>query len=405
MAVNATYAELWRRHGADLLLIAAGLGVSYAIARGPLHSRLSTEVEDLAVLGIVAYIIIVSSHIGSKVPVPVAIIELGLGMGLAVVGLKSTEPLELLASIGANMVLFMAGAEIDLKMLRAWIDRVSVLGFLSFAGPAIVALAYSRILGLGTGGALILIAGFAATSAALSYSILKSSGLLKLRAGQIALAAAMIADITGIVFLSLATASIDPTLALYVLVLLAVIGLQPLLPRVSGAPFEAEIRLMAMAIIILGVLSEAIGVHSVLTSFLLGMVVSETVRSRRELREKLESLATGFFAPFFFVTSGMSVNAVLMLRELPSILVISSLILLSKFVPSYLYFRQVLAARKRSSLVASSSLVPLLTVTLIAGEAGVSVGIIDEDLYSIMVGIVLFSAIASTIIAVAHMRR
>ncbi|MCE4613291.1 MAG: cation:proton antiporter [Desulfurococcales archaeon] len=403
--MTTTMRQLWRGHIVDILLIVAGLSVSYAIAKGPLHNYISGEIEDLAVLGIVAYMIIVSSHLGSKIPVPVAVIELVLGMGLAVVGLKSTEPLKLLAGIGANMVLFMAGAEIDLKMVRAWIGRVSTLGLLSFAGPALVALAYSRFLGLGTGAMLILIAGFAATSAALSYSILKSTGLLKLRAGQVALTAAMIADIAGIVFLSLATASIDPTIALYVLVLLAVIGLQPILPRISGAPFEAEIRLVAMAIIILGVLSEAIGVHSVLTSFLLGVVVSETVRSRRELREKLESLATGFFTPFFFVASGMSVNAILMLRELPSILVLSLLVILSKFAPSYLYFRQALTTRRRSSIVAASSLVPLLTVTIIAGEAGISVGIIDEGLYSIMIGIVIFSAIASTIIATIYMRR
>jgi Kef-type K+ transport system membrane component KefB len=405
LAGSVITVRLWRNYTVDVALVLAGLAVSYAVAKGPLHGYLSGELEDLAVLGIVAYVIIVSSHLGSRLPVPVAVIELVLGMGLAIVGLKSTEPLKILAGIGANMVLFMAGAEIDLKLMRAWAGRVSVLGALSFAGPALVALVYARLIGLETGGTLILVAGFAATSAALAYSILKSTGLLRLRAGQVALTAAMIADIAGIMFLSLATASIDPTLALYVLVILAVIGLQPLLPRISGAPFEAEIRLVAMAIIILGVLSEAIGVHSVLTSFLLGMVVSETVRSRRELREKLESLATGFFTPFFFVASGMSVNAILMLEELPVIAVISLFIVLSKFLPSYLYFRQALATRRRSSIIASSSLVPLLTVTIIAGEAGISVGIIDEQLYSVMIGIVILTAISSTIIAAAYMRR
>ncbi len=405
MAEGIVKARLWGSYSIDAALVVAGLLVSYAVTRDPVHKYLSDEIEDLAVLGIVAYIIIVSSHLGSRFPVPVAVIELMLGMTLAIVGLKATEPLDLLAGIGANMVLFMAGAEIDLKLVRAWAGRVSILGLLSFAGPAIVALAYSKLIGLDTGGTLILIAGFAATSAALAYSILKSTGLLRLRAGQVALTAAMIADIAGIMFLSLATASIDPSLALYIVVIIAVIGLQPLLPRISGAPFEAEIRLVAMAIIILGVLSEAIGVHSVLTSFLLGMVVSETVRSRRELREKLESLATGFFTPFFFVASGMSVNAVLMLRELPIIVVISVLIVLSKFLPSYLYFRQALATRRRSSIIASSSLVPLLTVTIIAGEAGISVGIISEQLYSIMIGIVILTAVSSTIIAAAYMRR
>jgi len=405
LAEGIVKARLWGSYSIDAALVVAGLLVSYAVTRDPVHKYLSDEIEDLAVLGIVAYIIIVSSHLGSRFPVPVAVIELMLGMTLAIVGLKATEPLDLLAGIGANMVLFMAGAEIDLKLVRAWAGRVSILGLLSFAGPAIVALAYSKLIGLDTGGTLILIAGFAATSAALAYSILKSTGLLRLRAGQVALTAAMIADIAGIMFLSLATASIDPSLALYIVVIIAVIGLQPLLPRISGAPFEAEIRLVAMAIIILGVLSEAIGVHSVLTSFLLGMVVSETVRSRRELREKLESLATGFFTPFFFVASGMSVNAVLMLRELPIIVVISVLIVLSKFLPSYLYFRQALATRRRSSIIASSSLVPLLTVTIIAGEAGISVGIISEQLYSIMIGIVILTAVSSTIIAAAYMRR
>jgi len=284
----------------DLLIIVVVL-LGYNTVIG---SHAGSEAEVLT-LGLTALLIIISGHVASNLLVPVAIVEIILGMMASGFGAEPGEGLTLLSNIGANLLLFMAGSEIDVRLLKRRVYHSILLGIITFLISSVVAVIIYIRLGLSVGVLLLLIAGFSATSVALTYSILKSSGLLATRQGQLALTSAMIADLIGMFLLSIATASIDPVILFYIVVLMGVIAVGPLLPRISGAPFEFEIRLVTMAIIVLGVASEIIGMHSVLTSFILGVVVSETVRNRKILQEKLESMATGFFTPFFFIVSGM----------------------------------------------------------------------------------------------------
>lgn len=384
----------------DLALIVLAL-YAYSVLSHHVHG----EEKEVLTLALAALLILFSGHIASILVLPVAIIEILLGMAAAGFGAKPSEGLILLSNIGANLLLFMAGAEIDIQLLRRRAGHSIALGTLGFMAPGLLALALSKFYGLSGSSMLIMLAGFSATSVALTYSILKSSGLTSSRHGQLALTAAMVADIIGMVALSLATASIDPTIGLYIFILLSALLLGPLLPRVSGAPFELEIRLISMTIIILGVLSEILGMHSVLTSFILGVVASETVRGKRVFQEKLESLATGFFTPFFFIVSGMSVNPQMLLGSIGVVVGLGLLVVALKMVPAYIYFTRVSGARSRVAMILSSSQVPLLTVTIISGNVGLSLGLINEALYIILMGTVIVTSLAASLISSRYVRR
>ncbi len=388
----------------QLVASLAILALSLVLFNKLLHLTSSHE-QELLILGLVAFTIILSGHIAHLIGISASIIELMVGILIAAAGGVVTEPLAVLAGIGANILLFMAGSEVDVRMLRQRIGDSIILGILGFAVPSIVGYVVSVYYDLPLESTLLLIAGFSATSVAITYSILRSMGLLSSRYGQVALSAAMIADVVGMLLLNVASASVDPKLIAYALILVSALALQPLIPRISGAPFEAEIRLVTMAIIVLGVLSEIVGVHSVLTSFILGIVVSETVRSKRMLREKLEGLATGFFTPFFFISSGMKVNPNLLLNDIAIIVLVGLAVFIAKFLPPFLYFRKAKRARRRASIILSSSLAPLLTVSIISGEVGVSLGLLGDEAYNILMGVVLFSVIASSLIAYNYSRR
>ncbi len=384
----------------DLLIIILVL-FGYNLIIG---SHTSSELEVLT-LGLIAFLIIMSGHIASILLVPVAIIEIMLGMIASGFGAKPSEGLLLLSNIGANLLLFMAGSEIDIRLLKRRAYHSVILGSISFLISSIIAIIIYLKFELSVGALLILIAGFSATSVALTYSILKSSGLLSTRQGQLALTSAMIADLIGMLLLSIATASIDPIILFYIVILMGVLAIGPLLPRISGSPFEFEIRLVTMAIIVLGVASEIIGMHSVLTSFILGVVVSETVRNRKILQEKLESMATGFFTPFFFIVSGMKVDPTLMLNSIFMVLVVGLCVALLKMLPSYIYFKHIIGASPWRSTILSASQVPLLTVTIIASEAGIMLDLIDNSLYNTLMGVVIVTSIISTVISSRYSRR
>ncbi len=389
-----------RRLIVDLGIALLALG-SYKALSNYVHG----EEHEVLTLGLAALLILLSGHIASILLLPVAIIEIILGMAAAGFGAKPGEGLVLLSNIGANLLLFMAGAEIDVKLLRRRALHAFLLGFLGFMSPGLLALGLSMVYGLSGAPVLIMLAGFSATSVALTYSILKNSGLTASRHGQLALTAAMVADIIGMIALSLATASIDPTIGLYVLILLSALLLGPLLPRVSGAPFELEVRLITMTIIILGVLSEILGMHSVLTSFILGVVASETVRSSKAFQEKLESLATGFFTPFFFIVSGMSVDPWLLVDNIMVVAGLGLVVAVLKMAPAYLYFTRISGARSRVAIILSSSQVPLLTVTIIAGNVGLNLGLIGKDLYIILMGTVVVTSLLASVVSSRFVRR
>lgn len=364
------------------------------------------EAEELIVLSAVAYMIVVSGQLAHILGLPAAIVEILAGIGLATAAggpVGESKALEILAGIGAFLVLFMAGTEVDVSLIRKRFRSALELALLSLAGSALVGFLVARSSGLGEHGVILVIAGLSATSAALTYAILATAGLLRGRRGQVALAAAMITDVVGMLLLNVATSEANPLILLYGVIIIAAILIQPLLPRLAERPFESELRLIIMAVIVLGSLSELIGVHGVLTTFILGVVVSEIVQSRRVLREKLEGLATGFLTPFFFVASGMSVDPGT-LAALAPIVVVSGLgAFAAKFFPALIYAR--LRGWGRRAPVYAASISPLLTVTIIAAQVGLSSGIITEEVYAILTGSVVATSLAASLVALAYLGR
>ena len=397
--------RIGRRAEALVWTIAALAGLAgFRLTLGRVHGH--PEAEELIVLSAVAYMIVVSGQLAHILGLPAAIVEILAGMALAAAaGGESPESkaLEILAGIGAFLVLFMAGTEVDVSLIRRRFRSALELATVSLVGSALVGVLVARSTGLEGPGTLLVIAGLSATSAALTYAILASAGLLRSRRGQVALAAAMITDVAGMLLLNVATSEANPLLLLYGAIIVAAILVQPLLPRLAERPFESELRLIIMAVIVLGSLSELIGVHGVLTTFILGVVVSETVQSRRVLREKLEGLATGFLTPFFFVASGMSVDPGTLAALAPIVVVAGLGAFAAKFLPALAYAR--LRGWGRRAPVYAASLSPLLTVTIIAAQVGISSGIITEDVYAILTVSVVATSLAASLVALAYLGR
>ncbi len=386
-----------REAAAWALLLAAGIA-GYKAVKGYLAGHGHGEAEELLTLSLVAYTIIISGQLAHVLGLPAAIIEVLAGVAIAWAGAGGSEPLAILAGIGANLVLFMAGTEVDVRLIRRRVRSAGEVALLSLAGAGLLGVAVARLEGLSGPAVLLTMAGFAATSAAITYAILQAAGLIRSRRGQVALAAAMLTDVAGMILLNAATSGANPLLALYAVIIVAAILLQPLIPRFAGRSFEAELRLIVMAVIVLGSLSEVIGVHSVLTSFILGVVASETVQARSVLREKLEGLATGFFTPFFFVASGMSVDVGVLMGNLPLVVGVGAAAFAAKFAPVYAYFR-LSGVPGRPSLVYAASVSPLLTVTIISAQVGLQSGLLTQLAYTLLTGSVIVTSVLSSLVA------
>ncbi len=383
----------WRRDAAKAaaLIALAGVGIALYI---PLASRLHGGEREILDLMLAAYLILLSGPTAHYVGLPVALIELLMGVAAGAAGAHRGEALGLLGEIGANMVLFMAGAEIDVALLRKRAREAGLLALLILAGPA--TLVYSPIL---SGDKLLLAAALTPTSVAITYAILHANGLIRGRTGQTVLAAAMISDVVGMMALNISGGGWSPLTALYLIVLGAALLLYPIIPRLGSVGFEAEVRVVMMAVLVLGLASELIGIHSVLTSFILGVIVGETVRTRTLLREKLEGMVFGFFAPFFFLVSGLELDASMLARMAGPVILFGAAVYATKAVPAYAYLKLARKTRRRTAILYSSSLAPLLTVTVIAADTGLRTGLISEDVFTLLLGSVIVTTTLAGLIS------
>src|SRR5438128_9476675 len=176
---------------------------------------------------------------------PAIVIELVLGivLGPSVLGWVHVDaPVAVMSLIGLAFLLFLAGLEIEFQKLRGQVLRVTLLGFV---------VSFAVAVGLGVllkGGGLVKQPVFigvllSATSLGVLVPVLKDTGQISTRFGQLVIAAASIADFGAVILLSLlfsrqsgsTTTKVILLVGLFVAALLAILA-------IKGVEHSARIR-------------------------------------------------------------------------------------------------------------------------------------------------------------------
>jgi Kef-type K+ transport system membrane component KefB len=137
------------------------------------------------------------SLISIRVGVSVALIEILLGVVAGNAhGIATNEWSNFLASFGALLLTFLAGAEIDPESLRAHLKESLSIGTVAFVGPFLGVLAFVFwVTGWPYQQALIGRIALATTSVAVVYAVLVESGLNQTELGKMILAACFVNDL------------------------------------------------------------------------------------------------------------------------------------------------------------------------------------------------------------------
>ncbi len=358
---------------------------------------------DFAVATVLAVTILLASMVSIEVGVSVALIELFAGV---VVGnafnLDVPSWLAFIGSFAGIVLTFLAGAEVDVPQFRRdWRASLSI-GLVSFFGPFVVVglLAYY---GLDWNRQQAEIAGIAlsTTSLAVVYSVLVETGLNRTLLGKRLMAATFVTDFGTAA--ALAVLFITPTVWIVPFIgvsVLLVVGLPALGPwffgRYGNRIIEPEIKLVFAALFVLMWLGDRAHSHAVLPAFVLGLAMSSHYHRHRLEQERLRVVAFAFLTPFFFLKGGMSVSAGALWANLGILALLFAGKLVPKFVGIYpLARRQMGADAAYATLLMSTG----LTFGTIASLYGLSAGIIDRTQFSLLIGVVVLSAIVPTAIA------
>lgn len=361
---------------------------------------MGTTLTVAAVLVITA---LAASMLSVELGLSVAVIEILAGI---VVGntlrLATPDWLVFLASFGSVVLTFLAGAEVDPAALRrSW--RASVLiGAVSFAAPFVLAMLTCRYLA-GWDWRAAQIGGIAlsTTSLAVVYAVLVETGLSATRIGQLIMSATFVTDMATVLALSLLF--IRPTwwLLPFVAVSAALIVVMPRLEgwffaRYGNRVIEPEIKGAFAALLLLMWLGDKAASQAVLPAFLLGLAVSPTFERHRTTQQRFRVVAFALLTPFFFLRSGMNVSLPLVWANLGLLILLLAVKLVAKSAAVYPLARRFARPHAAfTTLLMSTG----LTFGTISATYGFTAGIITRAQFSVLVCVVVVTAVLPTAIA------
>jgi Na+:H+ antiporter len=330
----------------------------------------------------------------------------GMVVGPAVLGWYQVTPeTSLFAQIGAVLLLFEVGLHTrvgEVARVSGTALAVALLGVaLPFAGGYVLGSA----LGLEFAGRVFLGSALTATSVAVTSGALRSFGALGTQSGRVILGAAVIDDVLAMLIVAVAVGiSAGGVSAGRILLLLGLAAAFIGIVLVGGTgilrtrrslltdPRFAETPFLPGMIVMLGLaaLAAQIGLAAIIGAFLAGMVVGES--SERHALETETAPVAAFFTPFFFGFVGAQIDPAAF-GSLPTLGLLAGITLLaivSKFTGSFL---GAMRTGRRRALLIGWGMVPRGEVEIIVAGLALTAGAIKPDLYAVIVGMVVITAI------------
>jgi Kef-type K+ transport system membrane component KefB len=356
---------------------------------------------------------VVSAAIAYHLRISIALIEICVGVAAAAVagslGMIEAlgahhEWLKFLASSGAVMLTFLAGAELEPEVIRMKWKEVTVVGLIGFLAPFLGCAAVARFV-LGWDPRASWLGGIAlsTTSMAVVYAVMLETGFNRTGFGKGILGACFINDLGTVIALGLLFAPFDYKTIVFIVV--SVVGLA-LLPFMTAwltkryAHRTAAIRTKWVMFVLFGLGALALwsGSEAVLPAYIAGMILAGSATRDTFWVRRLRTLTVGFLTPFYFLRAGTLVS-------LPA-LVSAPLVLLGLLggkVASKIFglfpvigmFRKERNERWYYTLLMSTG----LTFGTISALYGFSHGIVSQEQYSFLVTAVIGSAVVPTLIA------
>jgi Kef-type K+ transport system membrane component KefB len=360
-------------------------------------------VSDLALAAVLMGTVLLASTISVELGLSVALIELLAGV---IVGNATHADvpswLSFIGSFAGIVLTFQAGAEVDVPQLRrAWKASTSI-GLVSFFAPfAVVALVTYYALGWDRRQAEIGGLALSTTSLAVVYAVLVETGLNRELVGKRLMSATFVTDIATVTGLTVLFLKPTVWIVPFAVVSIAlVVGLprasRLFFPRYGNRVIEPEIKLVFACLFLLMWLGMRANSQAALPAFILGLAMSRFYASRRIEQDRLRVVSFAFLTPFFFLKGGMNVSTSALWANLGVLGVLFLAKIGPKLVGVYPLARRFTSPHATFTTLLMSTGLTFGTITSLYG---LSAHIIDRTQFSLLIAVVVLSAIVPTAIA------
>lgn len=337
----------------------------------------------------------------------------GLIIGPSILGIfKVSEPLKAIAQIGVIMLMFIVGMETDLKELH----KVGKAATLSAIGGAVlplflgVGLAHS--FGYNLSESMFIAVVLVATSVSITAQTLIELGRLRTKEGMTILGAALIDDIVGIIILSLvigfsSSSSFNNIWIIFLKIIIffplsIIVGMKLipwLLSKLAKIPVSEPLLATTIALCLFYAwAAEVLGnVATITGAYIAGVIAGRSV-FREEIETKFHTITYSFFAPIFFVSIGMETQIQSIVGKLALFTILITIAaIIGKVIGCGVPVRMVGFSTKESLRV-GVGMMSRGEVALIVSSIALGSGIINRDIFSVMIIMILVTTLATPVL-------
>ncbi len=386
------------------------LFVVFALAR-----TFSAVVEKFGFPGLIGEIVlgILMANVVINETSLVTLLDLGAGT-------NNNSILYTFSELGVVFLLFSVGLETRVKDLLGSGRTAFLVALLGVIVPFVLGFAFIEVSDGQFESAMFLAAAMVATSVGITARVIKDMQLMDKMESRIIIAAAVIDDVLGMIVLAIVQGIAGSSGGLNILDLLIVIlkavvfvvGVIALakwgVPKIVAAwvstntkretPFKRPnpLILALAACLFFAWLAEEIGLAAIIGAFLAGMLFADYAETTG-LIHSIETITT-LFISFFFVHVGLQVEvgAFNNFHAILEVVVIILLAVVSKYLGCGMGAKIADRTISRESFnIIGFGMVPRGEVGIIIASIGLTSGILDNELYSVIV----MMAVATTIIA------
>lgn len=334
----------------------------------------------------------------------------GVVFGPPLLGLvRPAEELDILAELGVFLLMVYVGMEVDIHELFELGSKSVLIALGGFVVP--FGLGYGAGLGLGFTVEQSLFVGLAmaATSLATKSRILVDLDLLDTRIAGVLLGGALLSDVgvlvafagilgfveTGTVELQSLAVITGKALAFFAVALVVGerflpyvwVSFEQLRERYGFVDRTSAFTITLVVALVFAYLAKTAGLHMIIGGFVAGMFLRRADLEPvlyEQVYSVIYDLAIGFFAPIFFVTVAFELSLSVFSADLGALLLLTTVAFVGKIAGSWL-FALPTELTSREGLVVGFGMNGRGTVEIIIASIGLNAGIIDQQLFSILV--------------------
>jgi glutathione-regulated potassium-efflux system ancillary protein KefC len=333
----------------------------------------------------------------------VAQLLIGAALGGAVLGTDESW-IKFLASTGAVILTFLAGAELDPEVMRREWKQATIVGLVAFAAPFLGCAAAARwLIGWNADASWLTGIALSTTSVAVVYAVMLEFGLNRTEYGKIVLAACFVNDLATVLALGFKFSPFTMrTLIFAGASAFAFVALPWIVPRFlrryGGRPSELEAKLLLLVMFALGALALWAGSEPVLPAYVLGMILAGSVGKDHALVRRLRTLTFGLLTPFYFIRAGSFVSVPALIAAPGTLFLLLGAKMITKFVGVF-PITKIFKSPPREAMYTTLLMSTGLTFGSISALYGLTHHIVTQQQYSYLIVAVIGSAIVPTLIA------